>query len=281
MFPDISNSEWLDFASGDVLHPTSLPRIPGITHVLHAASDSTLGPALSPLQQFDQIVNGTRNILDLTISLGASHFLLCSSGGVYGSFPSGVTCIDEAHMGIPDPLEPANAYGIGKRAAEHLCAVYARQFDLHVVIARCFAFVGQDLPLDAHFAIGNFIRDALVKPSIVVNGDGSPIRSYMDQRDLARWLVSILEHGERGRAYNVGSDHPITIRDLAALVRDLLAPHKPVKILSAEHKSSGARNIYVPSVNLARDKLQLHMNFKLDESIVETAKHVAGSSFMH
>ena len=161
------------------------------THVLHAAADSTLGPQRSPLQRYDQIVDGTRNLLDFAVACGVQRFLLTSSGGVYGPQPEDMAKIPEDWLGMPDPLNPANAYGVGKRAAEHLCALYHATHGIDTVIARCFAFVGEDLPLDVHFAIGNFIRDALWAEEIIVGGDGTPLRSYLDQRDLAQWLFDL------------------------------------------------------------------------------------------
>ena len=125
-------------------------------------------------------------------------------GGVYGAQPTDLDIIPETYHGMPDPLHAANAYGVAKRQAEHLCALYADRFGIEPVIARCFAFVGEDLPLDVHFAIGNFIRDALFRDEITVNGDGSPIRSTWTRLELARWLLVMLRHGEAGRAYNVG-----------------------------------------------------------------------------
>ena len=268
--PALADQPGVVWHCGDVL-VGGYAALTGITHVVHAAADSTYGDRLSPLQRYDQIVTGTRNMLDFAVANGVKRFLLTSSGGVYGRQPANLERIPEDYMGMPDPMSPASAYGVAKRAAEHLCALYAEQHGLEVVIARCFAFVGQDLPLDVHFAIGNFIRDALWRDEIVVQGDGTAVRSYMDQRDLVDWLLTILERGESGRAYNVGSDEAISIADLAYLVRDTLSPNKRVRILG-NAIGNAERNRYVPNVSKAKRELGLGLNFSLREAIVEAAR---------
>ena len=271
-FPEFAAYEWLHFHQGDVLQPDSLPFEGCFTRILHAAADSTLGPGLPAIKRYDQIVSGTRHLLDFAVQRGIPRLLLVSSGGVYGSQPANVSHIKESCNGMPDILNPANAYGVAKRCAEHLCALYSNQYGLETVIARCFAFLGRDLPLDVHFAVGNLIRDALYSQEIVVSGDGTAIRSYMDQRDLATWLSILLDHGKAGHAYNVGSDVEINIRDLAGLVSTVLAPEKLVRILGKADPAS-ARNRYVPCIGKARQELGLQLTFPLAEAILEASRH--------
>lgn len=270
--PEFSSLPWLHFHAGDILVPSSLPAEAGFTHLLHAAADSTQGPQLTPLQRHVQIVDGTRHMLEHAVSHGIPRFLLASSGGVYGEQPQDMYLIPEDYHGMPDPLNVQSAYGVAKRCAEHLCALYAQQHGIQTVVARCFAFVGRDLPLDVHFAIGNFIRDALARPGIGVRGDGSPIRSYMDQRDLADWLDVLLRVGRAGQAYNVGSDESLSIAELAHQVRDLLAPGKPVHM--GVGGAPGPRHRYVPSIAKARNELGLSLRYTLRESVMEAAFHV-------
>lgn len=265
--------EWLtaDLAALDASGVAALAaRLDGITHVLHAATESTNGPALSHQTQFDQIQQGTRTMLALAKRLGRPKFLITSSGGVYGKAPAGMTHIPEDHLGMPDPLEPKNAYSVAKRASEHLCALAAHEHGLPIVVSRPFAFSGPDLPLDVHFAIGNFVRDALVAEKITVNGDGSPMRSYLDQEDLAEWLSRLLIDGEPGQAYNIGSDVAISIYDLAHLIRDLVAPGKPVE-LRAQYDGVTPRQFYVPDTRKIRSALGLRQRISLEESILRMA----------
>ncbi len=269
-YPDFADQPWLAFHAGDVLEPDSLPQGDRFTHVLHAATDSTLGPRRAPLALFRQTLDGTRNLLELAVATGARRFLLTSSGAAYGPQPPDLPALSEDWPGSPALANPANAYGLGKRAAEHLCTLYQDAHGLEIVIARCFAFVGSDLPLDVHFAIGNFIRDALTRNAIEVVGDGSPLRTYMDQEDLAHWLLTLLEHGSPGEAYNVGSDEVISIAELAYLVRDLLAPEKPVIIHGSQSNTQG-RNRYIPDIRKAQRELGLSITIPLVEAIRRTA----------
>ena len=124
------------------------------------------------------------------------------------------------------------------------------------------------MPLDAHFAIGNFIYDALYNNEINVAGDGSPIRSYMNQVDLAKWLLCILDKGTSGRAYNVGSDQAISVLDLAYLVRNNLSPNKLV-VIKNDRSSYQGRNIYIPNIDRAEHELNLKLTISLEESIKE------------
>lgn len=268
-YPDLFDlASWI---RGDILDPKSLPMGQQFSHVIHAAADSTLGPELTPLQRYEQIVTGTMNVLELAVSAGAKRFLLTSSGGVYGPQPCGMAAIPEDYCGMPDPLNPQNVYGVAKRAAEHLCALYQDKHGIETIAARCFAFVGRDLPLDVHFAIGNFIRDALWRDEITVSGDGTAIRSYLDQRDLAVWLLALLEKGKPGCAYNVGSDRPIKIAELAQLVKDTISPGKKVSILRKPSAIDTGRSIYVPNILRVRKELGLNVKVSLEDAIRHTA----------
>lgn len=272
-YPEFAGLPWLSFHEGDIISGAGgFPGSGTFSHVLHAAADSTLGPQMRALDRFDQIVIGTRNALDFAVRVGATRFLLTSSGGVYGAQPPDLDAIPENYHGMPDPMDASNAYSVAKRQAEHLCALYAERTGLAVVVARCFAFVGRDLPLDAHFAIGNFIRDALRGSDIVVNGDGTPVRSYLDQDDLAHWLLTLLSRARAGQAYNVGSDRALTIAELADLVRELLAPDSTVRLLRKPGADATIRNRYLPSIVKAKTELGLNVDTSIEESILKMGR---------
>ena len=270
-YPEFAGHHQISFLQGDIQQRDSLLWDQTFTHVLHAATDSTIGPSLTPLQRYDQIVDGTRNILDLAVATGARRFLLTSSGAIYGPQPADLAAIPEAWPGSPHLTDPSTAYGQAKRAAEHLCALVGAQHGLETVVARCFAFVGPDLPLNVHFAIGNFIRDALKADAITVSGDGTALRTYLHQSDLAHWLFTLLERGNSGEAYNVGSNEVISIASLAHLVRDILAPDKPVHILG-KADSAATRNRYVPDIRKAQQQGGLSVTVPLAETIRRTGK---------
>ncbi len=242
------------------------------SHIIHAAIDASAKlNDESPMHMLDTIVDGTRHALDHAVACKAKRFLLTSSGAVYGKQPSEMTHVPEDYTGAPDPLSPRSAYGEGKRMAEHLCALYARGSGLEPKIARCFAFVGPYLPLDLHYAIGNFIRDARRGGPIVVQGDGTPFRSYLYAADLAVWLWTILIRGQSCRAYNVGSEDAITIERLAHAVRDVVSPEAEIHILQVPDAAASPER-YVPRVERANRELGLRQLVHLDDSIRRTAR---------
>jgi nucleoside-diphosphate-sugar epimerase len=235
------------------------------SHVIHAGTTSSA--PVPPAEMLDTIIQGTRRTLDFAVTAKAKRFLFVSSGAVYGKQPPEMTHIPESYPGAPDTMNPASAYGEGKRVGELLCSIYNQSHGLETTIARCFAFVGPHLPLDAHFAIGNFIRDAMQGKEIQVK-DGTPYRSYLYAADLAIWLWTILFKGEACHPYNVGSDEAISIADLAEMVTLILGG----TVFPSRLMLDAAFSRYVPSVDRVRSELELRVWTPSKESILRTAE---------
>lgn len=238
------------------------------SHVIHGASATEANLYRDqPKEMLDTIVAGTQHMLDFTAGAGAKRMLFLSSGAVYGPQPSQLTHIPEDFHGASVPLEDHTVYARGKRMAEEICALRQKQGGIEIPIARGFAFVGPHLPMDTHFAIGNFISDALAGRPIRIEGDGTPMRSYLYAADLAAWLWTILLRGRGGRAYNVGSDEDLSIFDLACRI----AQPRHLEIIQAKHGLPGsAPTRYVPSIERAKQELGLKVCVPLDEAIERT-----------
>jgi nucleoside-diphosphate-sugar epimerase len=223
-----------------------------------------------PLEMLDTIVNGTRRTLEFARHCNARRLLLTSSGAVYGPQPSDMSHIPEDYLGGPDPLSSNSAYAEGKRMAELLCTLTP---EVECVTARCFAFIGPHLPLDAHFAAGNFLRDALEGGPIRVQGDGRTVRSYLYAADLMIWLLTLLLHGQSGRAYNVGSDEAISTGELAKLIA---GRETPVTINGTANTAPIHR--YLPATMRSREEHGLVLMIGLECAIARTLNRLRVSS---
>ncbi|MCK6394350.1 NAD(P)-dependent oxidoreductase [Zoogloea sp.] len=265
--PFFADTPWLEWQQGDV---KDFGALPPTDLLIHAATDTDAAAHRHPLAIMDDILLGTRHTLGQARESGVRRALYVSSGAVYGRQPADVERIPEDAAFACDALHPGSAYGEAKRAAEQWCLQYGLQHGIDIPVARCFAFVGATLPLDGHFAIGNFIRDALTGQDIHVGGDGSPLRSYLYGADLAIWLLTLLLQGQHGRAYNVGADQAVSIAELASRVRDTLAPDAAVHI-ACGRDDKAERNRYVPTIARARQELALDAWTPLEQAIRFTA----------
>lgn len=279
--PHLANDASVTLYQGDV-RDFNFPE-GSFTHVIHAGTTSSA--PVSPDEMLDTIVRGTERTLEFAVSAGAKRFLFVSSGAVYGKQPPELNHIPETYQGTLAPSDPNYPYAQGKRLGEGFCAAAHRKHGLETTIARCFAFVGPGLPLDAHFAIGNFIRDNTQGVPIRIK-DGTPYRSYLYAADLAIWLWTILFKGTACHPYNVGSDQEITIAQLAETVASVLGgsvqlsstsqPLNPstISINTTTPNFNSSPSRYVPDLKNART-LGLEVRTPLIEAIRKTAQWYA------
>jgi nucleoside-diphosphate-sugar epimerase len=237
-------------------------------YIIHAAADTTaFASAAEENERSRVIVQGTQRMLEASRKAGV-RFLNISSGAVYGAAAGKREGASEDDY---DAARPTTPYGLAKREAEALCV----ESGADLCTARAFAFLGPHLPLDAHFAAGNFLRDARRGGPVLVRGDGTALRSYLHPVDLVVWLLRVLVRGARGRAYNVGSDEVVSIGELARVIGGAVEPKAEVVIQSAVPQ--GPQNIYLPNIARARRELGLEVTVPLREAVARTLAFLRGA----
>ena len=264
--PHLATHKIVTLIQGDVTDLRSINE--HYDSVIHAATDVAKAGE-DPLKVFEQITMGTKQTLALAQRAGAERYLLTSSGAVYGRQPTTLSHIPENYTGAPDSFDTNNAYGQGKRVSEWLAHSVGKQHNIAVKVARCFALIGPYLPLDAHFAAGNFIRDGLNNNTIAVNGDGTALRSYLYAADMTVWLLTLLVNGRIGQNYNLGSAHAISIKALAETVSTIIYGDNKVSV-ALQPIANAPIQQYVPDVTKVQRELALSQYTDLHTAIAKT-----------
>lgn len=267
--PHLADNDALRFVRSDI-RSLDLSNVPTPQFVMHAATEAsaTLN-SNSPDEMLSVIVEGQNRLFGELARFPRPRLLFTSSGSVYGPQPPDVSHFSEDYP-IPSSAHgKRSAYQEGKRAAEQICLHTTSAGTADVVLARMFAFVGPHLPLDAHFAVGNFIRDAMQGGPIVIDGDGTTVRSYQYATDMTVWLLTMLVNGTTGRTYNVGSEQAMNMREIAEVIAVVAGPGVTYEI-HGTFAPGQAIDRYVPSVVRAVTELNLSNLVESSDAIRRT-----------
>jgi dTDP-glucose 4,6-dehydratase len=99
--------------------------------------------------------------------------------------------------------------------------------------------------------------------------------------DLAVWLWTILLRGQATRPYNVGSEAPISIANLAHAVARRFTPESAVSI-GKPATADGPPERYVPSTTRVRNDLGVTVSVDLEEALTRTVDwYREGSASTH
>jgi nucleoside-diphosphate-sugar epimerase len=200
-----------------------------------------------------------------------SKILYISSGAVYGKQRRSTAKFKENHLELYKKINFKEGYkeeySNTKIKNEELFKRFAKK-GKNVSIARCFTFVGQYLPQDSYYAVGNIIKNILTNESIKINADFKVIRSYMYDDDLVKWLLKILDNSTKDcPIYNVGSNDAISLHKLAILLAE-----KYNLSINFKNEKISMKTIdkYIPSIYKAKRKLNLSNNHTSLNAIIKT-----------
>jgi nucleoside-diphosphate-sugar epimerase len=274
--------EGCEILQHDITQP--LPAtIKNFSYIIHAASiASPTYYRKFPIETLDANVNGLRILLDETLRRRENKdpidgFLFFSSSEVYGNPSLDFIPTPETYYGYVSFTGPRACYDESKRFGETLCVNFARQYDLHITIARPFNNYGPGLRITDRRVVPDFAKDILRGNNIVMLSDGSPSRTFCYVADAVVGYFKALVKGKSGEAYNIGVEAPeISMHEIA---------HKMIDISQSLFSYSGQvvckksndpnylvdnPNRRCPNIDKARRDLDYDPTISLEEGLKRT-----------
>ena len=198
---------------------------------------------------------GSVNLINCAVNHNVSRIVFTSSIAVYG--PAQVPMTEDTA-----PL-PEDSYGIAKRAVELELQITQRQFGVDYTIFRPHNVYGEMQNIGDKYrnVIGIFMNQLMQNSPMTIFGDGNQKRAFTYIRDIAPMMARAgSEKAFRNEIFNIGSDDPITVNQLAAQVatafqREPRIAHLPerneVKIAYCDHEKLRRVVGALPSTPLA------------------------------
>ena len=185
--------------------------------VIHAAcSAHPMAYATDPVGVMQANVFGTMQLIEYLRARPGAKLIFLSTGETYGENPDLPEGFSETDHGYIDPMNPRACYPESKRAAETLIACGVKQYGIDARVARLCHVYGPTFTESNSRADAQFLRNALRGEDIVMKSTGAQVRSYCYVADAASAILTLLEKGEPGQAYNVANrNSTASIREYA------------------------------------------------------------------
>mgnify|MGYP001170856463 FL=1 len=174
-----------------------------------------------PMHFFDINATAVLKVLNACQKANIQGLLQVSSAEIYGDM--------KGKIKETDPVTPHSTYGVSKLAADGLVQVRWREAKVPAIAMRQFNCVGER---ETHEYVIPEIIEQLDRSHNVNLGNNS-FRDFQYAGDAVRMAVELLEFGEFGEVYNMGSEDGIQIYDLAHLIGKLMG-HKKVNIITEQ-----------------------------------------------
>lgn len=258
------------------INALNVKSIPVTDIIIYAATSSLKKNYKKNLNnEIDNSLWGLKNILKILKKkdFKRTKFLFTSSGAVYGETQTKVKISERKSINI-NKINKNNpekyAYAIAKIKSEELVKKFSLKYKRKVMIARCFAFIGENIYLNEHFFIGNLINAILYKKKLVINLKNPKLifRSYMNSYDLVQSLIlPIIKQKKKCVVLNIGSDKAYSI--LSIIKR--ASKKYPFSFANRENNENNI-DYYIPNIDKLKKIIRVKLNSNLMKDLNEIIK---------
>jgi UDP-glucuronate decarboxylase len=257
----------LIFISQDVCDSIKLNQ--HIDYIIHAASQAT--PKLfysDPVGTLLPNVMGTQNLLNLAVKNKVECFLYFSTSGVHGFVDADRYPVTEDCYGSLNPTKLESCYLESKRMGENMCTAWLHQYGVPAKIVRPATTYGPGIKLDDGRSFADFISNIVNYQDIYIFSDGKALRNFCYLADATLGFFTVMLKGQIGEAYNIATDHEISIIDLAKLLVEKVFPERNLKVLMKKDTSKDYLRVNYSrtAVDIAKVKaLGWKLNYPVEE----------------
>ena len=269
----VRNPEKAKMIYGDLFGEIEFISDPNVScdYIFHTVSPTTSKFFIEhPVETIKASVESTMEILEVAKNNDAAVVYL-SSMEQYGVPYEPGQKMTEDKIGVIDHLNIRSSYSESKRLCECLCASYAAEYGVNVKIARLAQTFGAGVPITDNRMPMQFARAVVEGRDIVLHTEGKSISNFVYLTNAITGILTILERGEKGQAYNVCNDTETrSVREIAELVAEEVA-NGAVNVVIEKKENMG----YAPDVLMYLDSEKLKkLGWKADISMAESYRRL-------
>ena len=250
----------LELVEGDILDRDCVSHaVQGIESVVHLAAQTGVpGSLRDPLNDCQNNVVGTLNMLEASRQAGVRRFVFASSNAPLGRQEPPAT-EDKA----PLPISP---YGASKLAGEGYCLAYHGSWGLGAVVLR-FANLYGPYSVHKNSVVAKFIKDVMAEGRITIDGDGEQTRDFIYVEDLCRAILLVLQSNVSGEVFQIATGLETSILELASMIQGFVG--KDVELQYGSPRQGDIRKNY-SSIKKINQILGWHPQTKLEIGLRQT-----------
>ena len=234
-------------------------------YVINFAAESHVDRSIvNPKLFIDNNINGTLNLLKLSLKYKVKRFHQVSTDEVYGA-----TSLSSSYrFKESDNLLPTNPYSVSKASCDLLVLSFYKTYGLNVTISRSsnnfglYQYHEKLIPL--------VIKKAMNNEYIPVYGDGKNIRDWIDVKDHVYAIDEIVLKGKEGEIYNVSSHNEYSNLEIVKFILSILNKDENLIKFVKDRKGHDARY----ALDTSKLNNELKISFSEDDFFEKLKEYV-------